>query len=244
MYTFRSRVRYSETDPSGRLRIDALMDYLQDCSAFQSEDLDLGIQWLKDQDMGWIVNYWQIDISSLPRLGDEIVIGTSPYAFKGFMGLRNFMIATPEGERIVQANSVWSLFNMKKQFPVRVLDIMKERYQLFPKFDMEYTPRKIAVPEEAGESLADIYVGENMLDSNDHVNNVQYVRAAASFLPEGVQITRLRVEYLQQAHLGDTIHPHIFRTESGAVITLDDDGGKPYCVTELQGSGRGEQAKK
>ena len=42
MYTFDSRIRYSEIDRSGRLSIPAVVDYFQDCSAFQSEELKAG----------------------------------------------------------------------------------------------------------------------------------------------------------------------------------------------------------
>ena len=38
MYTFDSRIRYSEIDRSGRLSIPAVVDYFQDCSAFWKED--------------------------------------------------------------------------------------------------------------------------------------------------------------------------------------------------------------
>ena len=38
MYTFDSRVRYSETDEEGNLSVVGIMNYLQDCSTFQSED--------------------------------------------------------------------------------------------------------------------------------------------------------------------------------------------------------------
>lgn len=39
MYSFKSKIRYSETDSRGRLSLEALLDYFQDCSAFQSEAL-------------------------------------------------------------------------------------------------------------------------------------------------------------------------------------------------------------
>ena len=38
MYTFGSRIRYSETDEYGKLTLTGIMNYLQDCSTFQSED--------------------------------------------------------------------------------------------------------------------------------------------------------------------------------------------------------------
>jgi len=43
MYTFESRVRYSEMDEFGKLSVTGIMNYLQDCSTFQSEDLKLGL---------------------------------------------------------------------------------------------------------------------------------------------------------------------------------------------------------
>lgn len=42
MYSFTSRVRYSEIGQDGRLTIPALVDYLQDCTTFGSEELGLG----------------------------------------------------------------------------------------------------------------------------------------------------------------------------------------------------------
>ena len=41
MYTFDSRIRYSETDETGALSLLGVINYMQDCSTFQSEDIDL-----------------------------------------------------------------------------------------------------------------------------------------------------------------------------------------------------------
>lgn len=38
MYSFNSRVRYSEVNKDGRLKLVSLLDYFQDCSTFHSED--------------------------------------------------------------------------------------------------------------------------------------------------------------------------------------------------------------
>ena len=43
MYTFESRIRYSETGSEGRLTMASLINYFQDCSTFHSEDLGLGV---------------------------------------------------------------------------------------------------------------------------------------------------------------------------------------------------------
>lgn len=48
MYAFDSRIRYSETDSEGYLTLDALLNYFQDCSTFHSEDVGLGIGYMKE----------------------------------------------------------------------------------------------------------------------------------------------------------------------------------------------------
>lgn len=234
MYTFSGRVRFSETDPDGILRMESLIDYFQDCSTFQSEDLGVGMDYLKKGHLAWVVNYWQIDIRRLPRLGDPIVAGTSPYDIHGFMGMRNFMLESADGERLVNANSVWSLIDLERGVPVRACEKICSAYELLPKFDMEYLPRKIRVPEEGGEKMEPIRITEQFLDSNHHVNNGQYVRMAMEYGPEDAQIARLRVEYKKQAYLGDVIVPEVFRTDEETImIALNHADGETCAVAEI-----------
>ena len=48
MYSFDSRVRYSEVDDQGKLTFTSMIDYFQDCSSFHSEDVGVGIDYLKE----------------------------------------------------------------------------------------------------------------------------------------------------------------------------------------------------
>lgn len=236
MYTFDSRVRYSETDPQGRMSLEAVIDYLQDCSTFQSEDLGVGLSFMAQHHVAWIVNYWQIDILRMPVLGEPIRIGTSPYELKGFMGLRNFMIENQDGTRLVNANSVWSLFNLEEGRAVRVLPEMAAAYELYPRFDMEYLPRKVRTPAEGGRAMEPIRVSEAMLDSNHHVNNGQYIRLAAAYLPEGSIVRRFVVEYKRQALLGDNIYPVCYDGDpfTVALNALNTDGTTtPYAIVQI-----------
>lgn len=47
MYTFDSRVRYSEVGEDARITVNAIIDYMQDCTNFQSEDLGVGLEYHK-----------------------------------------------------------------------------------------------------------------------------------------------------------------------------------------------------
>ena len=238
MYTFRSQVRYSELDADGKLSIASIVDYFQDCSTFQSEELGVGIEYLNRAGMLWVMSYWQIVIDRYPKLCERITIGTFPYEFKGFLGYRNFFIADEAGEKIVRANSIWTLMDMKAGRPARHTKEMVDAYRLEEKLDMNYEPRKIRFDRE-GEKHPVIFVGKQHLDSNHHVNNGQYIHMAQDYLPEGFEIGQMRAEYKKSALLNDCIVPEAFVEEDRVGVSLCSEEGEPYAIVEFRRKARG-----
>ena len=236
MYTFDSRVRYSEVGVDGNLTIEALIDYFQDCSTFHSEDVGLGVDYFKEFHMVWMLSSWQICVNRYPRLCERIVIGTAPYEFRGFIGCRNFEMKTAEGEVLAYANSIWSLMDVQKMAPAKPNEKMLQGYALEEKYPMEYAPRKIAVPE-GGRTLETFTVKQHHLDTNNHVNNGQYVRMAMNCIQKDLHISQLRVEYKSQAKLHDVICPVVAKSADGSLYTvsLNNEEGKPYSIVEMTG---------
>lgn len=239
MYTFDSRVRYSETDEYGKLALMSIMNYLQDCSTFQSEDIGLGLSYLEERHHAWWLSSWQIVIDRYPKLGEEIVIGTWPYDFKGFYGYRNFTICDKAGNYLVRANSIWFLFDTEIGRPVKVKaeDIRGYGDGSEKPLEMEYAPRKIEIPAEY-EAAAPITIEKHHIDTNHHVNNARYVEIAREALPEEMEVKELRVEYKKAAVFGDIVYPRVSRTDEGCVIALCDTEGSPYAVVWLRGETR------
>lgn len=234
MYSFDSRVRYSEVDVNRELTLTGIINYLQDCSTFQSEDLNLGLDYLEQCNRAWWLSSWQIVIERRPRFGEEIVISTWPYDFKGMYGYRNFTIRDQAGNYLVKANSIWFFFDTAAGRPVKVQehDIRGYGTGEEKKLDMEYAPRRIALPNtyEEGEPIA---VAVHHIDTNHHVNNAMYVEIAREALTEDVKIRELRVEYKKAAVLGDTIYPRISRQGGDYTVALCDEFGTPYAVIWL-----------
>ena len=221
MYAFDSRIRYSETDSEGRLTLNALLNYFQDCSTFHSEDVGLGIGYMR-----------QIVVNRYPQLGEKVRIVTLPYELKAFLGYRNFAMLDEKGEYIAKANSLWSLLDVATGKPVMVNEDMRRGYGIDEKLDMDYAPRKITVPE-GGQLLEPIVVKKHHLDTNHHVNNGQYVNIAMEYLPDDFVIRQMRVEYKKQAFLDDVLHPYVVQTETGYIICLQDEEGRLYVSVEF-----------
>ena len=232
MYTFEGRVRYSETDSEGRLTLPALLNYFQDASTFHSEDLKLGVEYLKEQHLVWVLSSWQIVVERYPKLCDRVTIGTAPYEFKGFLGSRNFALLAEDGSYLAKANSLWSLLNTDTGKPVAPPEEMTEGYILEPKLPMEYAPRKIVLPKQ-GERREAIVVKKHHLDTNHHVNNGQYINMAMEFLPEGFTIGQMSAEYKKQAFLEDILYPYVAVSKEQCTVAFLDEEDKPYVSVEL-----------
>ena len=147
MYAFDSRIRYSETDSEGELTLNALLNYFQDCSTFHSEDVGLGIGYMKEIGQAWVLSSWRIVVDRYPRLGEKVKIVTLPYELKGFLGYRNFARLDEEGNYLAKANSLWSLLDMTTGKPVAVNEAINKGYGIDENLDNDYAPLKINVPE-------------------------------------------------------------------------------------------------
>lgn len=232
-YTFDSKVRFSEVDHTGRITLPGIINYFQDCSTFQSESIGLGVDYFAEHNRAWVLTYWQVVIEEYPRLAQEINIATWATEFKSMLGKRNFCMTDAEGKKLAYANSVWAYMDMKKGRPVRPSAEEVEPYGSGEPLEMDYQPRKIKLPESAVKKEP-FAVRKYHIDTNEHVNNCQYVQMALEVLPEETRVRQIRVEYKKSAVLGDVIFPKVAREENRIVTELCDENGKPYAVIEIK----------
>ncbi len=234
MYDLESRIRYSEVDKDGFLTVGSIINYFQDCSTFQSEDLGVGVAYLKEHRTAWILNAWQIDFVKLPRLGDRITVGTWAYAFKGIYGYRNFLIKEIDGKELVKANSIWIYMDLEQGKPIKAEEEHIKKYEISDQLDMTYSPRKVVIPK-GGSVQEPIVVQRHSIDTNQHVNNGQYIQFALDYLPEAQKWKQLRAEYRKAAVLGDVMIPRVIQSGWNAYIAMEDREGNSYVNIELIG---------
>lgn len=234
MYSFNSRVRFSELNhQKGVLSCSSIINYFQDCSTFQSEDLNIGLSYLQDENRVWLLNSWQLEIINSAKLGDYLTIGTWAYDFKGFYGYRNFIMQNNAKEPFAVANSLWIYLDTETGKPVKIPP-NHGGYALEPPYPMEHANRKIEIPENIVPYPSFSVIKAN-IDSYHHVNNGQYVKMAEEFLPDDFFIKSMRVEYKMQAKLGVTIIPLVAIESDHITVVIADSKQKAYAIIEFHG---------
>jgi acyl-ACP thioesterase len=227
MYYFDGRVRYSEVDSEQNMTLHALLDYLQDCCTFQSEDLGIGVDYLSGIHSAWVLSSWQIEIIELPRFGERIRTSTWPYEVKGFYGYRNFLIESESGEPYVRVNSLWVFMDTERMRPARVDEHVQKVYEkdYGEELTGDWGDRKIKLP--AGDDIEKQWKAEPLtverfqIDTNHHMNNSRYIQVAQTYVPQDFAVKGLRVEYRKAAKLGDMLYPVITAERDHRRITVE-----------------------
>lgn len=233
MYTIDSRIRFSEIDHTRKITLPAIINYFQDCSIFQSEKIGYGFSYLKEQCVAWVLSSWQIEIRRYLTLGEKIHVSTWSTGFKGICGDRNFCMTDEYGEVVACANSLWVYMDLQKGRPVKPDAEEVAAYGVSEPIEMEAVPRKIE-PVENMTELPSFPVRKYHIDTNEHVNNCQYVQMAKEALAEGKEVKKLRVEYKKSAVYKDIIFPKVGVEKDRTVVELCDEAGKPYAVVEFK----------
>ena len=241
MYEIESRVRYSECDEAGNLSVHALINYLQDCSTFHSEDIGRGVAYMGERHLAWLIAAWQIEIERLPRFCETIRVGTWCHTMSRTLASRNFQVCDADGTRLVRADSLWFVYDFELGRPVRIGDDQRVYLTDIPPLDMPATKRHMRVRGDFREAPA-VQVSELHLDTNRHVNNAQYLAMAmgalttttdGTALPDTTQLRRICIQYQRQARLGDTICPRVYLQGSASIVDLCNPDGESFATVEL-----------
>ena len=238
MFSFESTVRFSECDETSTLALVPLINYLQDCSAFHTESLGVGIAFQRERGFAWAITSWRIEISALPRLCDRIRIETFCYEMKRTHAMRNYAMRTADGELLVAADAKYVVFDRETGKLIGIPESEHVYVEARPRLEMGPLEKKILA---SGDYTAcdPIVIGPQHLDYNDHVNNAQYVLMAldaASTLAEVGTPRALDVQYRKMAVLGDTVIPHVNIGDEAVCIDLAAPDGTSYAIVRLVGA--------
>ena len=203
MYSFQSKIRYSEIDKDGYLSLEAMMNYFQDCSAMQSEELGVCIDYQRQRQFTWMLLQWHVQIFKKPKYGETIVVGTWPYSFKNIKGGRNFVMQNTDGDTLVRADSEWVRIDLEKNRIAKIPEELVKIYKMEPPLEMGEVRKKFDA-DDTVEIVDKVTVTPFFLDTNGHVNNVKYLSVVEGYMRD-FSYNEFRVEYRNQAFLQDEI---------------------------------------
>jgi len=230
-------IHYYEIDYKKRMLITSLMNYFDDVAICQSENLGIGIDFLREHDCAWMLYKWDINIYKYLMFSERVKVRTAPYSFYKFYAYRWFEVLNQKGKLLAKANSLWLLVNTAKKRPIKIPELMYERF----KVDASKTLNmEDLTPPSAIHTEKLFQVRYSDIDTNKHVNNVKYAEWALETVPLDIvlnyTLNKLKVTYKKETTYGKIINAQTEIKEHEDYITclhkIIDEVGKELCLLE------------
>ncbi|WPC41890.1 acyl-[acyl-carrier-protein] thioesterase [Clostridium sp. JS66] len=232
-------IQYYEIDCNKKLLLTSLMNYLEDVCTMQSEDIGIGLDYMKSKKVAWVLYKWNIHIYRYPLYREKVKVKTIPESFRKFYAYRSFQVFDSRGNVIADANSIWFLINTERRKAMTVTEDMYEAFGLTKEDNKPLTVKKIRKQERVdNEKIFSVRYSD--IDTNRHVNNVKYVDWAVETVPLDIvtncYIVDVIIAYEKETTYGDMIKvlTQIDKKEEGFVCLhrIVDEEDKELALIE------------
>jgi medium-chain acyl-[acyl-carrier-protein] hydrolase len=201
-------IHYYEVDYKKRALITSIVDFLGDIATKQSAELGVGIDYLIENKIAWVLYKWNVDMYKYPTYGEKIKIKTCPYSMRKFYAYRTFEIFNTEGELMGKAESIWFLINVEKRRPVRISKDIYKFYGVDFEDESVLEIEDIAKPSNLNNEKT-FNVRYSDIDTNQHVNNSKYIAWAIETVPMEIVLNytlkNVKVTYEKETTYGETV---------------------------------------
>lgn len=232
-------INYYEINFRKELLITSLMNYFDDTATKQSEDIDMGIDYMKDMGLSWVLYRWDIDVYRYPMFREKIRVRTSAYSLREFYAYRIFDVVDEDDNIVCKAKSVWLLIDRNKRKAKKITEDMYSMYGITKDDNKPLIIKKVKLPEKyTYEKHFDVRYSD--IDTNRHVNNVKYVDWAIETVPLDIvlkcSLKNLNITYKKEAVYGETIHvcTEIKKKEDEyiAIHKISNNENKKLCIIQ------------
>lgn len=229
MYSWDTRVRFSETGPDGKLTMAGLLALFQDAGYQHAEDRGLGVSYTRAERKTYYLLSWNIAAYDMPPVGEQVRISTWFCRAAGPLAGKSLTMTGNDGRLLAVGNTRWVFMDLALGIPADPPAHLWGEEPLAPSVTLPPFPRRILMPGDAtpGEPFP---VSEADTDTNAHVNNVRFVALAARAAGIPGNLRGLSAEYRRQARVGDLLCPRTAATPDGTVVSLSSPDGEPYAL--------------
>jgi acyl-ACP thioesterase len=173
-----------DVDLNNKLKLNSLFNYLQETASNQADKLNLGFNDLIVQDLGWVLSWAKVEISSFPGFGETIRVKTWPKCRYKLFSMRDFIVTGDKDNTFFKVSTAWLMINVKTKRITDIRNLIQQIYYRPDQIALNDFPEKLINSKERN-VLFTKKIRYTDLDINQHVNNTKYIELVLdSFSPE------------------------------------------------------------
>ena len=207
-WTEKFKVKWFETDASGKLSITSICNFLQETAWNHASKLGLGYSDLSENNTAWVLISYQIEILKYPELREEIIVETWPSGIERLFANRELVIKDTEGNTLINASTKWLIIDLKTRRPQKP-DILKDILHLAnPEKATNFGSFKFP-PKDSLVETDPYTVRYSDIDLYGHVNNSRYIQWVIDSIPlqflQDNSIRNFEIKFAHECKYGEEI---------------------------------------
>lgn len=201
-------VDYVDLDTHGIISDWGFFKHLQEIGCLHAEKLGYGISNTLKTGLAWILLDWKLQVFKRPIWRDKLHVRTWPSKIEHACNFRDYEIFDEAGNKLAIATSRWILYDLNNK---RIFKITPDIAKLFDPCGVSVFDTEIEKLHEVegGAINFEYKVLRRDIDSNGHVNNLNYINFAKEALPEEIYnsayFSSIEVMYKKQCLVGSSI---------------------------------------
>lgn len=233
--TLNFNVTLPDVGEKNMLTNKGILRMLQEAACIHSSDSGISINTTEKDGIAWVVLNWKLKVFSRPCWNSSIKINTWTRKISRIFFYRDFEVYDDKNNLIAIATSKWILYDLNKQSIANISQEIKARYIIVNKnvFD-EPIEEKIKAPEKY-EISSSYTVLKRDIDTNHHVNNLNYLDFASEVLPNNHEgFNNVEIFYKLSAKYGDSINIFYSVEKDKHYISMKNSTNNLlYCIVKL-----------
>lgn len=231
-------VTLPDVGENNRLTNRGILRMLQEIACVHSSLAGFGVNDSTATGFAWVLLNWKLKVFTRPIWHSKLKITTwsSKHTLVAFY--RDFEILDSDNNLVAIATSKWVLFDLNKNSIAKLTDEIEARYNHIDKhvFDVPML-EKLKEPEN-NKLIYEYTVERRDIDTNHHVNNLNYLDFAYEAIPADIffhsDFKNVEIMYKHEAKLGDTLNLFYARQEDSIFVTVKNKvDNKLHCILKL-----------
>lgn len=219
MFEYDFQVQYVDINSNGKLSDFGLLKYLQEVACLHADSKGFGLKDTPTNRLAWIILNWKIMFFSRPVWNTGIHIRTWISNIDNVSCCRDFEILDQYGEKIAVATSKWVLLNIDSHHISKITPEIKEVFEPVLPSVLNETFEKITEPEYY-DNIFEYTILKRDIDTNNHLNNLNYIMLGKESLPDNIDFSNIEVIYKHQCVLGDRICFMCKKINNGYIVVV------------------------
>lgn len=239
IFTYKYKTRYTDVGSDNKLTLKALVATLQQAAISHSEEAGYGVSTIHQTHLAWLLLDWKVQVISYPHSNETLTVKTWPRVFDKLYSYRDFEVFDANNNLVAIASSKWFAIDTESKKIRKLTPEITEAYgEPVSKCVFESAfKEKIKIPENLSLNF-NYEIQRRDIDTNGHVNNLNYIDFALETLDEEIYsnniFTNLEVIYKKEIKLQEKINCYYSFENNKHVITVkNSDDSIVHAVIKL-----------